>query len=223
MIDFSQRKRRRQIAKRLLAASLPRRLFMMHGPVDGGCVCLTFDDGPHPEYTPRLLDLLSTLGVSATFFLIGREAERFPSLVRRIADSGHVLGNHTFEHLDAMTTSCGLFLTDVNRSRNLLRQISGQSVNLFRPPHGRLTIAKLWGLWRSHHNVVLWNVDSRDYSRPGPNEILTAFTERPLRAGDLVLFHDNRSHCLSVLPSVIQEVRERGLTFITTLKWIDQT
>ncbi len=148
-----------------MGAALPRRLFMTHGPASSGAVCLTFDDGPHPEYTPRLLQILSELGVPATFFLVGQEAERFPGIVRQIAAAGHVVGNHTFEHRDATSISSESFLAEVDRAKTLLRELSGQEVDLFRPPHGRLTIFTLLGLWRAGQRVVLWNVDSRDYSR----------------------------------------------------------
>ena len=203
-----------------MGAALPRRLFMTHGPASSGAVCLTFDDGPHPEYTPRLLQLLSELGVPATFFLVGQEAERFPGIVRQIAEAGHVVGNHTFEHRDARLISLESFLAEVDRAKTLLRELSGQEVDLFRPPHGRLTIPKLLGLWRAGHRVVLWNVDSRDYSEPGPAQIRDKLADRPLRAGDLLLFHDNRPHCLAVLPDLIQETRARGLKFTTPDQWI---
>src|SRR5208337_2790204 len=98
-------------------------------------------------------------------------------------------------------------------------ELSGQEVDLFRPPHGRLTISMLLGLWRAGQRVVLWNVDSRDYLEPGPEQIRDKLADRPLRAGDLLLFHDNRPHCLAVLPDLIRETRARGLKFTTPDKW----
>jgi len=210
----------RRIVKKGMGAALPRRLFMTHGPANSEGVCLTFDDGPHPEYTPRLLDLLSRLGVPATFFVVGQEAERFPSIVRQIAEAGHVVGNHSFEHRDATFNSSGSFLAEVLRARTLLMELSGQEVDLFRPPHGRLTISMLWRLWRAGQRVVLWNVDSRDYATTGPDPIRDAFADRPWLAGDILLFHDNRPHCLAVLPDLIQETRARGLKFTTPDTWI---
>jgi len=203
-----------------MGAALPRRLFMTHGPPSSGAVCLTFDDGPHPEYTPRLLLILSELGVPATFFLVGQEAERFPGIVRQIAAAGHVVGNHTFEHRDPTLMPSGSFLAEVLRNRTLLRELSGQKVDLFRPPYGRLTISMLLGLWRARQTVVLWNVDPKDYSQPDPEHLYHQFNDRPLRGGDLVLFHDRFPHGLSVLPSLIQEARERGLTFTSPQEWL---
>ena len=171
-----------------MGAALPRRLFMTHGPASSGAVCLTFDDGPHPEYTPRLLQLLSELDVPATFFLVGQEAERFPGIVRQIAEADHVVGNHAFVHRDATLISSKSFLAEVDRAKTLLRELSGQEVDLFRPPHGRLTIPKLLGLWRAGHRVVLWNVDSRDYLEPGPEQIRDRLADRPLRPATFCFF-----------------------------------
>src|SRR5436305_246824 len=88
----------RQVCRYGLAAMLPRRVYLTHGPRRGREMCLTFDDGPHPDLTPRLLDLLADLQVRATFFLIGQEAEKYPEIVRRIAAEGHTVGNHTYSH-----------------------------------------------------------------------------------------------------------------------------
>ena len=110
---------------------LPKRLFMTHGPARGGGVCLTFDDGPHPEYTPRLLDLLSASEVRATFFLVGQEAERFPGIVRRIADAGHLVGNHTFGHRDLTSITPAFLLVEVMRAKRLLGELTDQQSTFF--------------------------------------------------------------------------------------------
>src|SRR5204863_8624195 len=88
----------RQFIRAGFIATLPRRLLLARGPSGSASVCLTFDDGPHPHHTPRLLDLLKDQRVTATFFVIGRWAARYPELVRRIAAEGHLVGNHTFSH-----------------------------------------------------------------------------------------------------------------------------
>ena len=88
----------RQIARRILAATVSRRLLVARGPTQQGLVWLTFDDGPDPEHTPPLLDTLKACNVQATFFMIGMKAERHPDLVRRIAAEGHCIGNHSYHH-----------------------------------------------------------------------------------------------------------------------------
>src|SRR5690242_977360 len=91
---------RRQLLRRLMATTLPRRWFLMSGPVGPQKVCLTFDDGPHPEYTPQILDILKQHSVPATFFVVGQHALANPELVQRIIDEGHDLGNHTNSHIN---------------------------------------------------------------------------------------------------------------------------
>ena len=88
----------RQLLRRLLATALPRRVFLTSGPATSREVCLTFDDGPHPEFTPALLDFLKSRMVRATFFVVGRQAEQYPELVRRMASEGHVIDNHSYAH-----------------------------------------------------------------------------------------------------------------------------
>lgn len=211
----------RQLLRTGLAATLPRRLFMTRGPSDGRTVCLTFDDGPHPVYTPRLLDVLRDRGVRATFFLIGREAERYPDIVRRAVDEGHAVGNHTFSHSDPGSTSARRLIEEVHRTNVLLAELSGRAPKLFRPPHGKVTASKLWRLWQEGQTVVLWNVDPKDYSRGAPDKVLAWFRERPVRGGDLVVMHDPVPHAIDVLPSLIDEARGRGLAFTTPSHWID--
>ena len=210
-----------QILRKGLAATLPRRLLMTKGPSHGGSVCLTFDDGPHPEYTPRLLDVLKDRDVRATFFLIGQKAERHPDIVRRAVDEGHVVGNHTFSHVDLRSISARRLIEEVRRTSALLAELSGRAPRLFRPPHGKANALNLWRLWREGQTVVLWNADPKDYTRGAPGEVRAWFREHPLRGGDMVLMHDKVSHAIDVLPSLIDEARGRGLTFTTPSHWID--
>jgi peptidoglycan/xylan/chitin deacetylase (PgdA/CDA1 family) len=209
----------RQAARRGLAAALPRRLYLTSGPRHNRDICLTFDDGPHPEHTPRLLDRLGELSVPATFFLIGREAEKYPDLVRRMAAEGHGVGNHTYSHPARVATSARQWTADVARGEEVLAGILGWQPSLFRPPHGRVTAGDLWGLWRRGRTVVLWSVDPKDYSKPEAEAVRDWFRERPLGAGDLVLFHDNHTPAAAVLPELVVAARSRGFSFTTVDVW----
>jgi peptidoglycan/xylan/chitin deacetylase (PgdA/CDA1 family)/glycosyltransferase involved in cell wall biosynthesis len=213
----------RQLLRRGLAVTLPRHVLMTGGPTSGRSVCLTFDDGPHPEYTPRLLDVLKERDVCATFFVIGSQAERHPEIVRRAVEEGHAVGNHTFSHGDPSATPTRRLIEEVRRTDDLLRRLTGRAPRLFRPPHGKVTAEKLWRLWRDGQTVVLWNADPKDYSRRDPDEVRAWFRERPLRGGDLVLMHDNVPHAIDVLPTLIDEARAAGLQFTTPPRWIDAT
>jgi peptidoglycan/xylan/chitin deacetylase (PgdA/CDA1 family)/glycosyltransferase involved in cell wall biosynthesis len=201
--------------KAALTTLLPRRLFLSQGPARSGAVCLTFDDGPHPEHTPQLLDVLKREDVRATFFVVGTQAASHPELVRRIVAEGHAIGNHTYSHAEPRQTSAGSLLAEVQRTRDLLRELLGAAPTLFRPPHGKLSALKLWRLWRAGQTVVLWNVDPKDFARRDGEEIRTWFKSRPLHAGDVVLMHDNRPHAAAVIPDLVRDARARGLAFTT--------
>ena len=210
----------RQVVKRGLAASLPRRVYMTQGPRRSGTVCLTFDDGPHPEVTPRLLDLLRDLQVPGTFFLIGREAEKYPDLVRRIAAEGHTVGNHSYSHLLRESLSEREAAAEVTNGAAAIGRILGQPPALYRPPRGKITVGDMWRLWRAGMTTVLWNVDAKDCSiRRTPAEVRGWFQNRPLESGDLVLLHDDQTKVLEVLPELIADTRSRNLGFTTVEAW----
>jgi peptidoglycan/xylan/chitin deacetylase (PgdA/CDA1 family) len=181
---------------------------------------LTFDDGPHPEHTPRLLDILKTEGVAATFFVVGREAGNHPEIVRRIVDEGHTLGHHTFTHGDPSRMCSRELLEEVRETQSVLTRIAGVSSSLFRPPHGKLTAAKLWRLWGSGQTIVLWNVDPKDYACRDANDLRIWFQQHPLDGGDVLLLHDNQPHAIDMLPDLIRDVRRRGLAFTTPREWV---
>jgi peptidoglycan-N-acetylglucosamine deacetylase len=161
----------RQLIRAGMARVLPRCLFLTRGPRSARSVCLTFDDGPDPEHTPLILDVLKREGVPATFFVVGRRAARHPDLVRRVAAEGHALGHHSYSHSPPEQTSAGRLVAEVGKTGDVLTRIVGFSPALFRPPHGKVTAAKLWGLWRRGMTVVLWNVDPKDFSCGSADEL----------------------------------------------------
>jgi peptidoglycan/xylan/chitin deacetylase (PgdA/CDA1 family) len=185
----------RQSVKALLTAGLPPQRWLVRGPrrrlTDAPTISLTFDDGPHPVHTPRVLDELGRWNLAATFFVIGREAQRHPELVTRIVAEGHLLGNHTFTHGEPSATSAEQFLEEVRRTRELLLRWTVEPCRWMRPPKGDLTGRKLRGLWRTGHTVVLWSVDPRDYRLSTVGETDARRRSQALRHGDIVLLHDN--------------------------------
>jgi peptidoglycan-N-acetylglucosamine deacetylase len=210
----------RQVARRGLAQVLPRRVYLTHGPARSGAVCLTFDDGPHPEVTPRLLDLLRELGVPGTFFLVGREAERCPELVRRTAAEGHAIGSHTYSHALRATLSRRQAAAEVANGAAAIGRILGRPPTLYRPPGGKVTVGDMWRLWRAGMTNVLWNVDPKDCTAPRTAaDVEQWFQNRPLAGGDIGLFHDDQPKILDVLPRLVATARDRNLTFTTIEAW----
>lgn len=213
----------RQMARAVLARTMPRRRFMVDVPCDSGAACLTFDDGPHPEYTPRILDILSENQVRATFFVIGEVAEKYPDLIRRIADEGHVIGNHTWKHCHPSQQSASELIQEVEKTDDFLCRLVGEAPRLFRPPMGKLSIRKFRRVWQAQKSVVLWNNDPKDFSCGSPYELRAKLTQqRPVDPGDIVLMHDNKPLAAEVISEVITSMKRRGIAFASPEDWLVQ-
>jgi peptidoglycan/xylan/chitin deacetylase (PgdA/CDA1 family) len=212
--------RLRQIIRRLLASTLPRRRFLVAGPRRSQAVCLTFDDGPHAVHTPPLLDVLRDLGVPGTFFLVGERAARHPDLVRRLVAEGHAVGHHSFHHYDPARTSSRQMAAEIRRQQRLFRELIGAPQLLFRPPHGKLTPFKILRCWANGMKVILWNRDPKDYTRRHAHQVRAWFRAHPLRGGDIVLLHDNQPFAAEVVPELVQTARAAGLSFATIRDWV---
>ena len=183
---------------------LPNGWLMTSGPTGAARnLYLTFDDGPHPDHTPALLDLLAEHGAKASFFLVGREVERHDALARRIASEGHTLGNHSYSHPRFEALTLDEQLEEIERTQRLLTGIDGRSRHAFRPPRGVLTGAMLTSLVRRRHRIDYWSYDSLDYSRRPVPELLETIQRHPPRGGDIILMHDDSEHSLTLLRALI--------------------
>ena len=204
----------------VVAATVPERRLLFHGPRDCQSICLTFDDGPDPSCTPRILDILQQEKVPATFLVVGKLAEQHPELVQRIVAEGHDLGSHSYHHSVAIETSAEQLSLETRHTTQLLLDMVGFRPTLCRPPYGALSFAKLWRLWRLGLNVLLWNVDPKDYKCPSRNVMIYWLKRNPLRGGDIVLLHDNRPRAVESLRDVIHAARDQGLSFTTPYAWL---
>lgn len=145
---------------------------------------ITFDDGPIPEVTPWVLDVLDKFDIKATFFMVGENVKRHPALLREVIDRGHSVGNHTMRHTPGLRCSRSTYLAGVNEAAAL---IPG---SLFRPPHGMLRYSQLKAVRRSH-TVVMHDLVTMDYdSRQWPWEIINR-VRRFVRPGSIIVFHDS--------------------------------
>ena len=140
-------------------------------PRSPGQLALTFDDGPNPAWTPRLLDILAEHNVHATFFMVGKFAKAESALARRVADAGHLVGNHTWSHPDLSRTRAANVLDELTRTSDILAEITGKPVRYFRPPFGArrpyvLKLARQLGLI-----PVTWNAMTRDWKEPSADKI----------------------------------------------------
>lgn len=183
-------------------------------------VSLTFDDGPHPEYTPRLLDALAQAEMRATFFVIGEKAERYPNIVRRIDDEGHDVGNHTWTHSEPRGTNTRKFLQEVQRTEELIQGLTSKSPRLVRPPKGELSFGKLTSLLRADWSVVLWNRDSKDYLMNEETEMQRwANAYRP-KHGDFVLLHDRLPHAITAVETLAARRELALFSYCPVFQWL---
>jgi len=183
------------------------------------CVALTFDDGPSPETTPRILDLLRTKAVRGTFFVVGRRAEQHPELVRRMVAEGHVVGNHTFNHPPLFC-----FLTrwrlreEIRRTQHTLSALVGRPPTLFRSPVGLRHPFLARPLHEAGVEYISWQVRTLDTWRQDPETLRARILDR-VAPGDIVLMHDRPAAgteaMLAVLPEVIDRLKSRGYRFET--------
>ena len=189
------------------------------GTDQNDAVALTFDDGPTPQWTPAILDILKAKGVKATFFVVGSEAERHPEIVRRIVAEGHEIGNHSFTHPNLAEAPPALIRLELNATQRLIESLTGRSTTLFRPPYNAdsrpstteelvpIKVAQSLG-----YMTILENVDPKDWQKPDKNQLL-ARVKAELPRGNIILLHDgggDRSATVAALPALLDYLKERG-------------
>ncbi|MDR0509568.1 MAG: polysaccharide deacetylase family protein [Rikenellaceae bacterium] len=171
-------------------------------------VFLTFDDGPTPGVTEWALEQLAKYDARATFFCLGKNAELYPDLLRRIVEAGHKIGNHTYSHQKGWGMSNERYVEDVDFANQTLR------TELFRPPYGQIKPLQAKILTGRCYKIVLWDVLSRDYSRyVSPRSCLRNVTKH-VRAGSVVVFHDSAKSFRNLryaLPRTLEHIRKMGL------------
>lgn len=191
-------------------------------PGDGRVVSITFDDGPNPRATPVILDALKRADVRATFFVLGRHADRWPDLVRRMADEGHQLANHGWHHRKLHRRTPGYVRDDLERGTDSIERASGIRPRHFRAPHGFRSPWVTYIASSLGQRTVGWSLGVWDSARPGSGEIARrAITG--LRAGSILLLHDgdgydpdgDRMQTAEALPQIVDGLRGRDFRFVT--------
>jgi peptidoglycan/xylan/chitin deacetylase (PgdA/CDA1 family) len=154
-------------------------------------VCLTFDDGPDPGYTQKILDLLADYHVKATFFVLGKAAAQFPHLLEQMIKAGHSIGNHTFSHPHPWMISSKHVKHEIERTTKIIKDITGIAPQWFRPPFGRLTTSMRMQAHTEQMTTVLWNRSIMDWGMFGTKTGIARRLDK-IKPGDIVLMHDGR-------------------------------
>ncbi|HBF39556.1 MAG TPA: hypothetical protein DDW50_19830 [Firmicutes bacterium] len=184
-------------------------------------VCLTFDDGPNPEITPQVLDILAQYHIPATFFLVGYRAEHSPEIVRKILDHGHEIGVHTYRHCHAYGMFIHKSINTILQGIQILEKIAGKKVVWFRPPWGALNLFELLTVKYFRLKIVLWTANAIDWDiRTTPVQIVERLKKK-LQPGCIIVIHDAGGdpeaprHTLEALPELIGQVQAEGYRFVT--------
>jgi len=179
----------------------------------GRALYLSFDDGPHAEITPRILDLLAAHDARARFFLLGENVEKHPELVRRMVAEGHLIGNHSYSHPPFKKISLDEQLSEIDRTDRILAEFDGRPRHRFRPPSGALPLPLLIRFARERRSIAYWSYDSLDYQRRPATEFVQRMRQSPPDAGEIVLMHDDDANVVHALTDLMPEWRTAGFEF----------
>lgn len=182
------------------------KLFVWTIPNKNKIIYLTFDDGPNPEVTPLVLDVLDQYDATATFFCVGENVERYPDLFNEIKNRGHNVGNHTYNHLKGFQTDTKTYIENVEKADKLVKS------KLFRPPYGRIKWRQARKLSKKYQ-VIMWSLLTYDYDSSVDVAEIVDEVQKKSKSGDIVLFHDSlkaKKNVLEALPLVLQFWKAEG-------------
>lgn len=215
-------------ASRMVLDELPRTLpvtehiVFSHCNVQSKVIAMTFDDGPHITFTPRLLDLLKERGIKATFFLVGKNAAAYPQIVKRIVDEGHEVANHSWSHSAFNKLGEASVTAELQKTQDALVKACGVAPILYRPPYGAITLSqKKWIHEKFGFPTILWEVDPLDWKAPRSvqkvyNEIL-----KQTFSGSIILSHDIHETTVDAMPSTLDALKAQGFQFVTVTQLIN--
>jgi len=189
--------------------------------VNGGpYIALTFDDGPHPSNTPRLLDMLKQRNVKATFFVVGSNVQAYPAIMKRMVAEGHEVANHTWGHPDMTKLSQAALKKEMDTTRDAIIATTGVAPRLCRPPYGATNSAiKAWLKSEYGYPSILWSVDPLDWKKPGASVVADRLVAGASNGG-ILLVHDIHKPTIDAMPSTLDRLLGKGYKFLTVSQLI---
>ena len=179
-------------------------------------VFLTFDDGPTPEITPWVLNVLKQHQIKATFFCIGDNIRKYPEIFKQVINDGHSIGNHTFNHLKGWETETRNYMENLQLCDTEIRKLTTANYNLFRPPYGKIKRSQAIQAREAGYKIIMWDILTADYDKNvSPQKCLENATKKTA-SGSIIIFHDSVKafpNVEFVLPKTIEKLKEKGFTF----------
>ena len=188
--------------------------------VEGMSIAITFDDGPNPELTPRLLDMLKERGIKATFFVVGKNVEEYPGIVTRMASDGHEVANHSWSHPTLTKLGVESFRKQIENTNQAIANATGKRPVLMRPPYGATSVSlnkrlnEQFGL-----KVILWSVDPLDWKYRNSDRVYNSITQNT-RPGAIILAHDIHATTVAAMPATLDALLAKGYQFVTVSELI---
>ena len=190
--------------------------------VPGHVIAITFDDGPHPQNTPRLLDMLKERGIKATFFLIGKSAATWPDVVKRIVAEGHEVANHTWDHQQLTHLKESRVIEELQSTHDAIVKGCGTAPIMYRPPYGAASIGQK-KMIHDHfqYPTILWDVDPEDWKAPRSAAKVHDEVLKQTRPGSIILCHDIHPTTVDAMPSTLDDLIAKGYQFVTVTQLIN--
>ena len=187
-------------------------------------IALTFDDGPSPKWTPKILDALKKAEIKATFFMTGRHVKEYPDVAKRVADEGHCIGNHGYAHNVVFYYKPAEIEEEIKYTEHIIKEITGETTKYFRPPKAWLRSRIKKTIKEMGYETVLWSLNSKDWVTFN-HRYISSVLKRLVRKGDILLFHDSgnvfgaeggdRSQTVATIPLLAKKLRKKGFQFVT--------
>ncbi len=218
----AQQRRLQNAGVNLPVGSLPpgTKISYTSTPVPGPFIAMTYDDGPHPSNTPRLLDMLAARGIKATFFTVGRNVAAYPNIMRRMVAEGHEIANHTWTHPYLSKLGDSSVRSELQRSHDALVNITGQAPRMYRPPYGAITARqKQWIYSEFGYPSILWSVDPQDWKTRNAASTRSRILAET-RPGSIILVHDIHPSSIDAMPGTLDGLLARGFRFVTVSQLI---
>jgi len=193
---------------------------LAHGASRYREVALTFDDGPHPKYTSRILSILQHYRVRATFFMVGYMANRNPHWAKQVVQLGNEVGNHTYDHFRLTSLPADEVVYQIRQTQDVLYQITGKHPRFIRPPGGRYDQGVLQRLAENGLAVALWTYNTKDLD-VADSEVILRDTLRGLESGSIILLHDGSDATIEALPRLIEAILAKGFRLVTLSEMLD--